>query len=204
MGYSNPIGESYISDISTLSYVTNLKELYIYNGENITDLSVLPKLTNLQRLVVAYAKSSNITSIDLTDGTNTLSNLQKLSVYQNTNIKKINGLDSISGLTTLQVCNTGLTSIDGLSNHTGLTALALYNNQISDLSELDKLIENCGGTVGFKSLSLYDNSIGYDSTNDNVQTILNLYNAGCKYINIRGNAIAEDTRLQGISGIVVE
>jgi hypothetical protein len=206
IGYDNSgNGSAKVTSIDGIERATNLKELDLYNSK-LSDISSITKVTSLETLYIRYLRGGTVTEIPLSDENGTLSNLKSLSIQLNTNFKKIIGLSDISTLTSVSIYSTSISDITGLSNNIGLTSLELHDNLISDLSELDKLIENCGGTVGFTSIDLSNNSLDFTSAsgNDNVQTILNLYNAGCKNINISGNKLAESSKLQGISGITVE
>ena len=79
----------------------------------------------------------------------------------------------------------------------------MSNNQISDLSEFDKLIKNCNNTLKFKDLDLSNNSLDYFGLKnfDNVQAILNLKKAGVISIDISENSFANSPEFKNVDGI---
>lgn len=204
-----------VQTLSGIEYATNLVELVFKRASRLRDVREATKCSNLARYVIQGVMDSSVTTIPLKcffkennmDKEYILLNLTDLEIYDNKNITNLVGLSDINKLTTLKIYSTGISDITGLSNQTSLTTLQLNDNAISDLTEIDNLIDNCtNGKVKFTSLDLSDNSIGYygKNGNDNAQTILNLYNAGCTSINVKGNAVAESPKLQNIAGIITE
>ena len=103
---------------------------------------------------------------------------------------KINDISSLSGninLTSLNLYLNKISNISVLSNLKNLTSLTLKNNNISDLSPLESLIEN--GKIKFTSLDLSNNVLQTTTVggHNNVDTLIKLYDAGLRTLNISGN-----------------
>ena len=118
-------------DISVLSEMINLQELYIYQAE-FSDITVLKNLKELQQLTITNAKI------------NDLSPLKELPYLKRLNLTGFTELDmtviyELKGLTELTLNNTGFKNIAALAVLPNLQFLSIEGNGITDLSGLDKL-----------------------------------------------------------------
>lgn len=135
------IGGSHLTDIKELVQLTGLKSLTLENCDEVTDfsvLSVMPWLTEL-----------NIESEGLRDlgFLSSMPDLKSLSI-EHANILNADGLKQVSGLTGLKMIRCGeLKDLSGVESLTGLTKLELevpYGCTQPDLS----------GLTGLKTLSI--------------------------------------------------
>ncbi len=145
--------ESDIQDISLISNLINLKELYLggnqifdisalnnlknltyldLGGNQILDISVLSHLTNLTELYLGGNQISDISVLSH------LTNLKVLYLYNN-QVSDISALGCLTKLTSLNLYNNRVSDISALSNLLNLIDLDLENNQISDISALSHL-----------------------------------------------------------------
>jgi internalin A len=126
--YQDQFSQNHISDISPLTGLTNLQELYLdYN--QISDISPLAGLTNLQVLQITNNQISDISSLA------GLTNLRTLFITTN----QISDISPLAGLTNLEHLWLSVNQISDISPLAGLTNLQflqLNNNQISDISPL--------------------------------------------------------------------
>jgi Leucine-rich repeat (LRR) protein len=121
-----------ISDISPLSALTNLEELWLHCNQ-IIDISPLSELTNLKQLDLAANQITDITPLE------SLTNLQSLILCYNkiTDITPLAGLTNLGGkYNCLDISYNQITDISVLSNLKNLEWLSIDNNQITDLSPL--------------------------------------------------------------------
>ena len=144
-----------IGDISPLSGLTNLTELYLNNTGNITDLSPLSGLTDLFLL---YVRNNAITNVSPLAG---LTNLEYLNLAAN----QYSDISALSGLTNLAFLaingtadglpagdfNGSVTDISALSGMGVLELLWIGDNPISDISVLSQL-PSLGRLYAFKNL----------------------------------------------------
>lgn len=98
--------EKNIGDLSPLSRLTNLENLYL-RGNPVSDLSPLAGLTSLRTLDLFATQASDLTP-----------------------------LEGLTGLTTLFLDNTRVTDVSPLAGMTELTQLHLDDTQVSDISPL--------------------------------------------------------------------
>jgi len=155
-----------ISDISQLSGLTKLVELYL--GQNdITDISAL---TNMFNLEVLQINNNNINDISLISG---FQNLTYLAIGEN----PLNDFSSITSLTNLEIISITslqLQNLDIISNLTNLTDIEARKNRITDISVLSNLIaleylnlsinpiadySPIAGLINLRNLSLNNNHI---------------------------------------------
>ncbi len=129
----NRINSNDITDISPLSGLVKLTELYLHRNM-IYDISPLSNLTALEKLDV----SANFRISDISP----LSDMTKLrTLYLYTN--EISDLSPLSGLTDLRwlsLSNNLIWDISHLSGLTELRGLALNINAVSDISHLSGMI----------------------------------------------------------------
>ena len=151
------VNSNHISDLSTLSDLTNLTRLSLSNNDisNITPLSNLTNLTTLD-LNDNFVSDSDITLLSgltnlrsLNLGNNDISNITPLSNLTNLTTLNLNDnfvsdsdIALLSGLTSLEwlyLSNNDISNIAPLSDLTSLRSLYLGNNSISDISVLSNL-----------------------------------------------------------------
>ena len=172
---------SFIKNLSGLENATNLKTLKIDGSPNFTDTSALSSCSSLTSLTI-----SDCPNLERLTGLEGCSNLTTLSATTS-KIGVISGLDSLTKLTTLNLNNNKVSSISAIANLKNLTSLTLNNNNISDLSPLESLIES--GKIKFTSLNLSNNLLQTTTVggHNNIDTLVKLYNAGLRTLNISGN-----------------
>ncbi len=131
-----------VSDLSPLSGLSNLKELYCGSTE-VNDLRPLCALSNLKKLDCDSTQISDLSPLSK------LNNLQKLYCSQT----EVNDLSPLSGLSNLQELNCCVTEISDLSPLIGLSNLQEFNcsnTGVDDLSPLSELVNlqrlHCEGT----------------------------------------------------------
>ena len=156
-----------ITDISALSGLINLENLYLHNTQ-ITDISALSGLINLETL---YLNNTQITDVSALYG---LTKLKNLSLY-NTQITDISALSGLKKLELLYLYNTQITDISALSRLKKLKILSLYyyTNNISVLSGLTKL--SISGLIDIEHLRIYNKYLNPNSlvnTLKNVETLI--------------------------------
>lgn len=120
-----------LNDISILSQLSNLVELFAYNTL-IKDLSPLRSLNGLKNISIYNTKVGNLT--DLSE----LYNLNQLHV-NHTIISDLNPLARLNKLMVLSVHNTKVTDLTPLMNLDRLTVLFAHNTNVSSLAPLSKL-----------------------------------------------------------------
>ena len=138
------LGNNNISDISALSELKNLTQLWL-SSNNISDISASSELKNLDRLNLY---NNNISDISALSG---LTNLHTLWLQDN-NISDISALSELKNLNTLTLNSNNISDISALSELKNLDRLSLYNNNISDISALSEL-------KNLDRLNLYNNNI---------------------------------------------
>ena len=131
--YSTSLGSTSISDISALSGLTNLTHLVLYST-GISDISALSGLTNLTHLFL-FLYSTGISDISALSG---LTNLTHLFLSSHS-ISDISALSGLTNLTHLFLSSHSISDISALSGLTNLTRLVLSSHSISDISALSGL-----------------------------------------------------------------
>ena len=169
----NHINSNDITDISQLSGLIKLTELYLHRNM-IYDISPLSNLTALEKLDV----SANFRISDISP----LSDMTKLrTLYLYTN--EISDLSPLSGLTNLRwlsLSNNLIWDISHLSGLTELRGLALNINAVSDISHLS-------GMIHMERLNIWDCDI-----TDLSPLVENVGLSGEKdYIDLRDNPLSE-------------
>ena len=140
LGHWTGTGSANIESLEGIERCSNLTKLNIRRCLSLNDMNVVTKLSNLTSLSLSLGQGEDFTSVVLADGDDVLSNLTSLTITSCSGIKKIIGMDRISGLTSISITGTSISDLTGLSNQTGLTSLTLNNNKITNLSEFDELI----------------------------------------------------------------
>ena len=128
----NRVNSNSISDLSPLSGLTKLTELYLFRN-TIADLSPLSNLTELRELDLSA--NSYISDLSPLSG---LIKLRNLQLYTN-NISDLSPLSGMTDLRWLGVSNNLIWDIAPLSSLTELRGVSLSNNAVSDLSPLSSL-----------------------------------------------------------------
>ncbi len=126
-------GNDGISDYNSLSGLTNLTELYLYENQ-IKDITPLSGLTNLAKL---HLFKNRITDITPLSG---LTNLTELYLYEN-QITDISPLVHLTQLTKLDLSNNQIKDVTPLTNLIFLEELLLKGNTIEDTAPLNALLD---------------------------------------------------------------
>ena len=147
-----------------------------------TSIKSVGDFVNLETLTADHV--IKLTSLD---GLETLTKLTSLTIT-NGAVGDISAISGLTSLTTLNLAGNNISDLTPLSNLKNITTLGLKNNAISDLSPLLGLIGD-DGKLKFTTLDLSKNSLeGYISpTNNNVETLRKLHDAGLTKITITGN-----------------
>lgn len=153
--YLNWQDECIVDNISELSELINLEELFLYSRDtgNI-DISVLSGLMNLKKVCLSQNNISNISALS------GLTNLDNLDLSEN-NISDIEALSELTKLTWLKLSDNEIKDISVLAGLTNLTELYLSGNEISDITAL-------AGLTNLTHLDLYGNPITDYSPVDHV------------------------------------
>lgn len=126
-----------VQDISNLSGLTNLTELYL--GSAIKDISPLSDLTNLTELYLGGNDINDISPLS------NLRNLQELSLEDNSDIKDLSPLANLTNLEYLNIQGIELNDVEPLLALTNLKECQLSFDKISDenLAKLRSAWPNC-------------------------------------------------------------
>lgn len=128
------LGEGSSDDLTPLSGLTNLKELYLDHSSLPDDLSPLSSLTELKTLDISYSNVSDITPLSgLTD-------LEVLCIGT-TEVSDISPVSSLTELKTLGIEYTNVSDLSPLSGLTKLEALDISHTNVSDISVLYNMTE---------------------------------------------------------------
>ena len=183
------------SDLSPLSTLTNLTKLSIsfsYRFEVISDLSPLLTLTNLIELCIWNNKNSDLSPLS------TLTNLTFLNLYVNQN-SDLSPLSTLTNLTSLVLGHGRISNLSPLSTLTNLTWLCICDNPVSDLSPLSTLINLTGLNIG-KDKS---DPFGYEFSGQisdlrPLSTLTNLI-----YLNLNDNQISDLRPLSTLTNLTI-
>ncbi len=137
-----------LQSIDGLQACTGISELYISNNY-ISDLSPITGLNNLKTLYADHNRISNITALPVSLERINLSNnhleeMECLQFVENLTIlfadhNELSSIDFLSGMSSLKqltLKNNHLTDISSLSSHNGLVHVDVSKNSISDISSL--------------------------------------------------------------------
>ena len=170
---------SMLTDISVLSYLTNLTNLKL-SGTGVTDISPLLRLTNLTSLDLSW--NSNIRDISALSNHKYLNNLDLMG----TEIDDIGPLSGLVGLINLNLSNNKtLSEISALSGLTSLNSLSLRNTGVRDISALS-------GLTSLNSLDLSDTGVRDISALSGLTSLnnLDLSGTGVRDISALSNLVA--------------
>jgi Leucine-rich repeat (LRR) protein len=125
-------------------------------------------------------------------GVEKLTNLTTCNII-NTNVSDISALTKLTKLTTLNLSNNKISSLSKLGDKKALTSLNLSNNIIEDITPLSGTITYSGdsdktGSIQYTTLDLTSNSIS--ATQDNLNILKKLHNAGLQSVILTSNPIA--------------
>lgn len=164
-----------VSDLTPIAGLKNLKRLYIYNNEKVTDISVLKDLTQLTILDISETKVTDITSLA------TLKNLERLDISK-TDITNISAIGNLKDLKWLNMNDTKVTDISALESATALRYFLAKNTGISDITPL--------------CMAEYLHNVFLDNCS-NISTITPLYDLeNLKYLSVAGTKVSDDERLE--------
>ena len=179
------IGDSEISDLSPISDMKNLKELYLQLDNNI-NLNDIANITSLKILNLHGAQVTNISALS------ELVNLEKLTLgarwYKWANkIQDISALTNMQNLTYLDLSFTSVENIDILSNLTNLEYLNLYGIN----GEEHQIISHGYSVIGFS----YEWE--YIERFNNLDFLIPLVNL--KQLYLGSNGLTDVTALSGLT-----
>lgn len=164
-----------VSDLTPIAGLKNLKRLYIYNNEKVTDISALKDLTQLTILDISETKVTDITSLA------TLKNLERLDISK-TDITNISAIGNLKDLKWLNMNDTKVTDISALESATALRYFLAKNTGISDITPL--------------CMAEYLHNVFLDNCS-NISTITPLYDLeNLKYLSVAGTKVSDDERLE--------
>ena len=200
------LSQTDIVDISPLSQLVKLKELYLYNtdhfyfseGKNkITDLSPLANLSALENLSVANNLLTNISFLT----NSTLPSLRSFGIYGNqiTDLTPLKYIPNLLYLTASKNPITDITPLTHLPMLTGLSLSKIQNIDITPLSNLTTLnslqLENMG-LNDISALSPLINLTYLDASENNISDISPLSNMVLlQNVDLKDNNISDLTPL---------
>lgn len=126
------LGVPNVEDYTPVSHLTQLKELELYECSS-EDCSFLSGLTQLE---VLWVSQSDITDLTALSG---LTNLTDLYLRDNEDLIHLDGLETLSNLSTLDLSRSSVTSIEPLRHCGNLTSLDLERTKVRDLGPLSDL-----------------------------------------------------------------
>ena len=186
-----------VSDLVPIAGLKNLKKLYIYNNEKVTDISALKDLTQLSVLymdnteVTDISVLENLTQLIILDISNTkvidieslanLANLERLNISK-TDIADIKALGKLKNLKWLNMSETKVADISALESATALRYFQAKSTQISDISPLKN--------------AEYMQSVFLDKCS-NISKIDSLYDLErLEYLSVTETQVSDDERLE--------
>ena len=181
------LGYNLISDISPISGLTGLRQLWI-NSNPISDASGgLSALTNLASLEDLHLQSINVTDFTPLLG---LTNLKTLYLGHGGNIPDISVLSVFANLEVLYFTFSGLSDIAPLAllsklrflglqgNHivdlwplAGLTQLDLLDLRDNEITDVSPLVGNAGLTGAGDEIDLRNNPLSHASVNEHIPAL---------------------------------
>ncbi|MCO6559057.1 MAG: leucine-rich repeat domain-containing protein [Bifidobacterium sp.] len=181
-----------ITDVSTLSGLTNLSTLYLTDN-NISNLSGLSWLSNLVNLNLDNnANASGTIKPDLStliSNSVGLTGIKTLSLNNNNKLTDISPLGCLTTLSTLKLKDNRIQRIDSLASIHGLYELDLDNNYtIEDISVIKQANFQWLGILGLSSNKVSDISSLHDVT-----TLQKLW--------LHKNEISDVSPLAGLTGL---
>jgi internalin A len=125
------------ANISPLSFMTELEEIYIGINSKTDDLQPLSSLKRLKKLHISYIGSKPSSLKDVSP-LRTLRNLEHLGI-RGTQLSNVEPLSSLTKLTELYLSNNQIADIKPLSSLINLRELDLQSNKITDIQSLSSL-----------------------------------------------------------------
>ncbi|WP_239257339.1 leucine-rich repeat domain-containing protein [Listeria ilorinensis] len=186
-----------VNSLEGLQYATNLKELGLYNysgASAINDLSPISQLTMLENLYLENAAISDITPIS------GLTNLTSLSLAGN-KIQDISIVANFTKLTYLGLSENLIENIDALAQLTNLTSLQMNGASVNSIGEPGKTgnaisdLTSLSNLTNLKYLSL----CGYDDALTDISPLAGLVNL--KTLNIFDNKIADVSVIENMTNL---
>lgn len=163
------INNSVTGQLSSISALANLKELYI-TGTTVAaeELSLLAKLPSLQKLTLSNCSLSTVagledakelTYLDLSN--NTIRDITPLSGYKKIQsidlshnaLNDLQALSALSTLTELNVSHNALTTLSPIASIIGLKSLYASNNKLKDLTGFQQLTALQKVDLSYNSIS---------------------------------------------------
>ena len=221
-----------VTDTALLSTMTHLKNLYVLGNNGLSSLKELVRLTEAGTHVdiplpspVAFPddnlKSALRTALDALSTLTLQPNdpifpedMEMLTDFDASNptsgeeIVNLTGLETATGLTTLNLSGNNISSLTPLAKLTNLTALTLTNNNISSLSSVSRLtglttlnldgnrissVSSLSKLEALETLALADNQI---SSLTSLSDLTNLTD-----LDLSNNSIRDVLPLQGLSSL---
>ncbi|GAM12018.1 cell wall-binding repeat-containing protein [Mesobacillus selenatarsenatis] len=194
-----------IQDLRSLGNLKNIQDLRL-NQNQINDISPLQSMKfncNSCNLNLSKNKIQSIFSlmnIEITEINNSFS----VDISNNL-VNSLNGLESISKLSTLEAANNTIGNLAPLSELTNLRKLNINNNKVSSLSSLAQLdqltdIEASNNLISsLKGLNLNQEDVHYlNLMNNRIIDINALSNVTAGYIDLSNNKITDIRALRNI------
>lgn len=200
--YSLDISEKNIISLKGIENLNNLTELNLYYNQ-ISDLSLLSYLTNLSKLRLDSNKINNLS------GLNGLVNLTQLSLFNN-QISDLSPLSNLTNLTNLDLGQNKISDISSLKDLTNLTILDLWSNQVNNISVLSGLtnlselyllgnqisdVSSLRGLTKLTYLTLGNNQIKDISALSGLTNLI--------YLDVGWNKISDISSLSGLTNLIV-
>ncbi len=141
-----------LEDLSAISSLSNLQELYIEHCPEIEDLSAISNLPNLRKLYI-----SSCDKIEDLSAISNLSNLQELDISSCYKIKDLSAISGLFNLKSLNIRNLDITDISPISKLENLEELSLSScDKVNGIKPLYDLIEKNGLSVNADDINLSD------------------------------------------------
>lgn len=141
-----------LEDLSAISSLSNLQELYIQYCPEIEDLSAISNLPNLRKLHI-----SSCDKIEDLSAISNLSNLQELDISSCYKIKDLSAISGLFNLKSLNIRNLDIIDISPISKLENLEKLSLSScDKVNGIKPLYDLIEKNGLSVNADDINLSD------------------------------------------------
>ena len=137
------IGLGDVKDLSPISGLANLTELYLYGNFDCPDLQFLSGLTKLRTLQITPYNGEGAATLSSLKGLENLTELRELSIYGTGNLTDVEPLANLTKLTQLrlpQQSNSEVLDLGGLSGLTKLQDLQI-NSSVASLEPLRSLTD---------------------------------------------------------------
>ena len=171
------VRESGIGDMSTISELTTVEDLYLY-ASNISKVVGLEKMKNLKKLMIANNPIGDISGIVK------CTSIESLKVYD-CGLTSLNGIEKLTNLKELDAKSNNITDMLPLAANTKLMSLNLKNNPnlkadrssftSAEIAKIDKIGEilTRGGEINLDvdKLNIFNNYTVLDLSNQNLTTL---------------------------------